>query len=271
MKRRDFLLAVGGLALAPAPSEAAPAAELWPRWQAHDPGSTATVDHGAWARLLERYLKAGPVNLMAYDAVTRDDRDDLEAYIAGLGRTEVSALNRDEQFAFWVNLYNALTVQVILAHYPVESIRDIDISPGLFADGPWGAELVEVEGTALSLDDIEHRILRPIWADPRIHYAVNCASIGCPNLQPLPYTAANREELLERGARQYVNHPRGARIDDGELRVSSIYLWYEVDFGGDDAGVIQHLKSHAGEDLAAGLTGVGEISGHQYNWDLNGA
>ena len=81
---------------------------------------------------------------------------------------------------------------MVLEHYPVKSIRDIDISPGFFASGPWGAKLATVEGEKISLDEIEHRILRPIWKDPRIHYAVNCASLGCPNLQAVPAMIANR-------------------------------------------------------------------------------
>ena len=141
-------------------------------------------------RFLAQHLRTGEDGIarIGYGAVSDEDRKSLDAYIAALAGHPGSrrALNRAEQQAYWINLYNALTVQVILDHYPVESIRDIDISPGLFADGPWGKKLVTIEGEAVSLDDIEHRILRPIWKDPRIHYAVNCASIGCPNLQAGP-------------------------------------------------------------------------------------
>jgi Protein of unknown function, DUF547 len=87
----------------------------------------------------------------------------------------------------------------------VASIRDIAISPGLFSVGPWGRKLIEVEGEPLSLDDIEHRILRPIWRDPRLHYAVNCAALGCPNLRSSAFTAANADILLETAASDYVN------------------------------------------------------------------
>jgi Protein of unknown function, DUF547 len=87
----------------------------------------------------------------------------------------------------------------------VASIRDIAISPGLFSVGPWGGKLIEVEGEPLSLDDIEHRILRPIWRDPRLHYAVNCAALGCPNLRSSAFTAANADILLETAASDYVN------------------------------------------------------------------
>ena len=92
-------------------------------------------------------------------------------------------------------------MKVVLDHYPVDGIRDIDISPGLFAGGPWDKKLVEIEGDDVSLNDIEHRILRPIWRDPCIHYAVNCASIGCSNLRPTAFTAANAERCLRQPRR----------------------------------------------------------------------
>lgn len=171
--------------------------------------------------------------------------------------------------AYWINLYNALTMQVVLEHYPVDSIRDIDISPGWFSDGPWGAKLVGVEGEQLTLDDIEHRILRPIWQDPRIHYTVNCASVGCPNLALEAYTTANYNELAEAGVRAYINSPRGAVVDKGRLKVSSIYAWFKTDFGGTDASVIQHLRQYAEPELAAELDGVKKISDDFYDWSLN--
>lgn len=251
---------------------AAPSAELWPRWQAHDPSSAARIDHAAWNRLLAAYARpqAGSVTRFDYRTVSSDDRAALEAYIADLAKTPISRYSRAEQFAYWVNLYNAVTVDVVLDHYPVRSIRDIDISPGLFANGPWGAKLVTVEGEALSLDDIEHRILRPIWRDPRIHYVVNCAAIGCPNLQTVALTADNAERLMEEAAAAYVNHPRGARIGSRGLVVSSIYAWFEEDFGGSEAGVLNHLRRYAKPELAAKLRGRTGYAQHRYDWSLNG-
>jgi hypothetical protein len=252
---------------------AAPRAELWERWTAHDPAATLAIDHGAFDRLLGTYVVRDPTGLdrFAYGRVSDADREALDAYVAGLSAVPISRYSRAEQLAYWINLYNALTLKVVLAHYPVDSIRDIDISPGLFSDGPWGKKLVEVEGEAVSLDDIEHRILRPIWRDPRIHYAVNCASIGCPNLQEAAFDGANADALLDRAAGEYVNSPRGARLEKGRLTVSSIYVWFRHDFGGDEAAVIAHLKRYAGPDLAAALREVGRIDGDGYDWGLNDA
>jgi hypothetical protein len=252
-------------------SEAAPAARLWARWQAHNTGSTTLIEHSLWQQFLARNLVIGPegINRIGYADVSRQDRQLLDSYLEQLAGQSVTHLNRSEQRAFWINLYNALTIDLVLDHYPVRSIRDIDISPGWFADGPWGKKLINIEGVAVSLDDIEHRILRPIWNDPRVHYAVNCASLGCPNLQPEPFTSHNSEQLLEQAARDYINHARGVRIVQGKLVVSSIYKWFKEDFGGSDAAVIMHLRRYAEPELQSLLERIDNIENNEYNWSLN--
>ncbi len=238
------------------------------RWSSPLPESSATVSHKAWDGFLKSYVSVrGGVNSVDYANVAKSDLRKLDAYLKTLSRTKVSSLNRAEQFAFWVNAYNALTVRTILRRYPVASIFDIDLSPG--ADGPWRKKMFEAEGVKLSLDDIEHRILRPIWKDPRIHYAVNCASFGCPNLATVAYTADNAETLLEKGARDYVNHPRGAEVRDGKLFVSGIYFWFSEDFGGKD-GVLEHVKKYASTALASRLRKVSTVAESGYDWSLNG-
>ena len=255
-------------------AESAPEAELWERWTRSDEQSTTRVDHSAWDRFLQRYLAVAPdgIHRVRYGAVSRDDAGLLRVYLDELQRTPVSSLRRDEQRAYWINLYNAWTLKLVLDRYPVKSIRDLNLSPGLFAKGPWGAKMLKVEDETLSLDEIEHRILRPIWNDPRTHYAVNCASLGCPNLPLRAFTAANMETLLDASARAFVNHPRGVRVEeDGRLYVSSIYDWFAADFGGKDARVIEHLRRYAEPALAAQLAAIEKISGDDYDWALNDA
>lgn len=250
---------------------AAPRAELWERWAENSPSKVA-IDHAEWDEFLSRNVKAGKdgVNRIAYGRVSKADRDLLNAYVDKLQRVPIRRFSRAEQRPYWINLYNATTVKVVLDHYPVESILKISISPGLFSKGPWKKKLLSVDGEEVSLDDIEHRILRPIWKDPRTHYSVNCASLGCPNLQGRAYTAANLEQLLDDGARAYVNNPRGARVDDGRLVASSIYVWFSEDFGG-NAGVIEHLKKYAEPALARQLAGIKRIADDEYDWTLNDA
>ena len=195
----------------PHTARAAPPAELWAKWQARDDQSSAMIDHSAWNRFLHSYVQIGTDGIarIPYARVAASDRGALSADLARLSSLPISRYSRREQFAFWVDLYNALTVQVVLDHYPVSSIRDLSISPGLFSFGPWGKKLIAVEGEALSLDDIEHRILRPIWRDPRIHYAVNCAALGCPP-RPTPRGCSTRRRAITSTTRAGPRSPKAS-------------------------------------------------------------
>lgn len=276
LSRRQLLAgtAFAAASLAAPKARAAPDADLWERWLPYDAANPARIDHDEWSALVQRYRVIGPDGLarFAYRAVTFGDRDRLQRHIDGLAALPIRQFRREAQLAYWINLYNALTTKLILDFYPVKSIRDIDISPGFFTDGPWDYPIVEVEGASLTLNDIEHRILRPIWRTPLIHYGVNCAAIGCPNLASTAFTAENATLLLAEGAAIYVNDARGATIDeDGDFSVSEIYDWYEDDFGGDEDGVIAHLAQYAGEHLRAILVGRDEIDDYHYDWSLNDA
>ncbi len=266
-------LLIAAVGASPLPLQAAPTGKLWARWTAHDPAATATVDHAAWAAFLDRYRSVSPDGIARVDYcnVSPADRAALDAYIDRLAATPISTYARDEQMAYWINLYNALVVRLVLDRFPVASVRDIDISPGVLSDGPWGRKLVEVEGEAVSLGDIQHRILRPIWRDPRVHYAVNCAAVGCPDLAAEPFRGDALEAQLTRAARTYVNHPRGVAIDGGKLIVSKIYTWFREDFGGGDADVLRHLKAYAAPGLAMRLERFDAIDDDRYDWALNRA
>ena len=246
------------------------APKAWEYWENHNAGNTAAVDHSAWDRILKKYVrrdKAG-LNRFAYSKVTGADEVAIKSYIGMLTQVEITDRARSVQLAYWINLYNAVTVSVVLDHYPVKSIRDIDIS-GLLANGPWGKELVSVEEEDLSLDAIEHEILRPIWKDPRIHYAVNCASVGCPNLHDRAFTARNVNSLLDKLASDYINSPRGLNVRNGKITVSKIYDWFAYDFGNSEAGILRHLAKYAKDDRKAALQQIERISNSEYNWLLN--
>jgi hypothetical protein len=251
----------------------APKAERWDFWDARDPGNTTQIDHSSWNTFLGTYVLPGEdgINLVRYASVSDADRQQLKLYIAALEQLPIRQYSSEQQLAYWINLYNALTIDVVLQHYPVDSIRDIDISPGFLADGPWKKKLLTIEGEPLSLNDIEHRILRPVWQDPRLHYALNCASIGCPNLSNSAYQAATIDTRLDQAATSYINHPRGVSFDNGKLTVSSIYSWFRDDFGESDAAVIAHLQRYALEPLQDALADSEKISGYRYDWSLNDA
>lgn len=268
--RHRWLLAISILLLAALLATAASADELAQKFSATDPGSQETIDHAPWQALLDAYVKRGEdgLNRVDYARFKAEGAAQLDSYLEALQRVDVASLNRAEQFAFWVNLYNAKTVDLVLEHYPVPTIREIRLS-GLFSPGPWKSKVVTVAGAQLSLDDIEHRILRPIWRDPRIHYAVNCAAVGCPNLMREAFTGATKDRLLEAAARDFIESPRGVRFKGEAVIVSKIYSWYKEDFGGDDASVLAHIRRYATGALAERLKEAGTISGYEYHWGLN--
>ncbi|HIF10985.1 MAG TPA: DUF547 domain-containing protein [Sneathiellales bacterium] len=246
-------------------------ADFQSRWRTYDQNSTDRLEHSVWERFLEAYVttdQAGATRV-DYNHVRPTDKVMLDAYIAYLERVRIGTYNRQEQMAFWINLYNALTIRLVLRHYPLQSIRDIDISPGWFAVGPWGAPLTKIEGQILSLDDIEHSILRPIWQDPRLHYALNCAAVGCPNLMPRAFTSAGLGAQLDAAARAFVNHPRAVSIESNGVRVSRLYKWYREDFGETDANVLDHLRKFAAVPLSRVLNGVSSFEFSDYDWSLN--
>jgi len=273
-----FILLLAVLAAAPAAAGAlerlfAPRADRWAFWDVRNDHSDQVIDHSQWDALLRHYVVKGQdgINRLAYAQFTAEDRQRLDDYIDTMAQRPIRQYSGMQQLAYWINLYNALTVQTVLQYYPLDSIRDIDISPGFLADGPWGKQLLSIEGQALSLNDIEHRILRPIWQDPRLHYALNCASLGCPNLQDRAFAAEDIDAMLDQAAAAYINHPRGVSIESGKLYVSSIYSWFQSDFGGSDTAVITHLQQFAEPALQAELAGIKRITADRYDWALNDA
>ncbi len=263
-------------AMIPVAANAAPDADLWPAWQVHDDTSDAVINHSAWQVILDHHLVlvSPGVTTFDYASAKTASRAQLGGYLTAMQSIAIDGYNRDQQMAFWINLYNAQTVAVVLDHYPVDSIRDIDISPGLFSSGPWDKKLLVVEGRQLSLNDIEHRILRPIWQDARIHYALNCASVGCPALAASAYDADRIEEQLDKAALAFIRDERAVQLapDGSEVELSSIFDWYRSDFGDSDAAFSDHLARYAGLEFATWLSVHGDdlpISGYHYDWSLN--
>ncbi|WP_281630574.1 DUF547 domain-containing protein [Vibrio sp. St2] len=239
----------------------APKSELWPYWNTSNESNTTKVDHQPWQQILDKYLiTEGEYTLFKYSSVGVQDKQQLKDYIDQLSHINPLQLSKAEQYPYWVNLYNAITVDLILDAYPIKSITKLG---GLFSFGPWGDEVVTINGKELTLNDIEHRILRPIWNDPRTHYAVNCASLGCPNLQSQAFTADNTEALLQQAATTFINSEKGVLIKNGKTQLSSIYDWFADDFGNNQQ-LIQHLAKYRPE--------LSDLSGkfsYEYDWDLN--
>ncbi|MEM6681908.1 MAG: DUF547 domain-containing protein [Pseudomonadota bacterium] len=240
-----------------------------PRYKILSETQSSAVDHSLWDDFLGAYVMPGAdgINRVNYAAVDSGGLALLQRYIAAQEAIDTSTLSADQKLAYWINLYNAATVRLILQNYPIASIRKIKVD----GKGPWDHPVVTVQAKPLTLGEIEHHIVRALFPDPRIHYALNCASIGCPNLAQRAYTAATLEDMLEAGAVAYVNHPRGAKVRGTRVDVSKIYGWYREDFGDDASAVLAHIKAYSRGALAEDLANVTRIGRYSYDWDLNEA
>jgi len=237
-----------------------------PVFRANNPNSNYAVDHSSWNQFLSRNVinDGRGVSRVHYGQISGQDRQLLGNYLQRLQGTDIRVLNRNEQFAYWVNLYNARTVKLVLDNYPVRSIQEINNGKAFDQAGA-----VNVLGRNLSLNDIESGIIRPVYNDPRIHYALNCAAYGCPNLARTAYTSQNLNQRLDDAAYQYVNSDRAVQRTASGLRVSKIYDWYKEDFGGTDQAVITHIQQYANPTTLARINGANQIQGYYYDWSLN--
>ena len=237
--------------------------------------------HTAWSALLSRHVQwnaEGTASTVDYAGFARDSKA-LDAYLDTLStidRPTFDAWNQNDRQAFLINAYNAATVQLILTRYPkLESIKDLG---GLFSS-PWKKEFVDLLGERRSLDSIEHGLIRSAkdYRDPRIHFAVNCASIGCPALRPEAYVGEHLQAQLEDQTSRFLKDRSRNRLaaDGASLQVSKLFDWYAEDFDAHAGGVAKFLADHA-EALALDAVHAGQlregalpIRFSDYNWSLN--
>ena len=245
--------------------------EPWNFWLPCDVTITESIDHGLWQDFLDRVVvrdDQAAMNLVRYGSVSAADRMLLDNYLLAMQALDPRNHARSEQMAFWINLYNAVTVKVVLDHPDKRSIRDM--GGGFFSRGPWNDKLITVAGEGLTLDDIEHRILRPIWKDRRIHFALNCASIGCPELAADAYRARNIEVMLDVAEISYLRSRRAVMFDNNEeLALSSIFDWYATDFAVDEQFLLSYLADHSDDVIARRLRAYRGPIRYQYDWSLN--
>lgn len=230
------------------------------------PGGPATFDHGAWARVLAASVDQG-AGRVDYSAVPQDA---LQDYIVALGRAELEPLGDDARKALLINAYNAFTLQLIVEQ-PARpaSIRALP--------DPWGQARWTVAGSQLSLDDIEHGLLRPVYKDPRLHFALNCASIGCPPLRAAPFEGPGLDAQLDTAVRDALAMERHLQVDGSGLKVTKLLDWYGADFTA--AGwapradsIPEWLAPYAPRDAQAIIEAAGadtRLRHLDYNWALN--
>lgn len=224
----------------------------------------ATFDHADWDALLRAGTKDGLVDY----GVMAARRADLDGYVARLAAADLGALARDELMAFLINAYNALTVVVILDHPGVSSIREIE---GVWTELRW-----TVGGHALTLDGIEHNVLRPFFRDPRVHFALNCASLSCAPLPPWAYRGPTLENQLEERSRAFLTDPANVSLDEGRLRLSRYFDWYGSDFTSSDwapraVSIPAFVARYATEPVRAAVEANPAIGFGfaDYDWSLN--
>ncbi|MBW1816486.1 MAG: DUF547 domain-containing protein [Deltaproteobacteria bacterium] len=231
-------------------------------WNVPPVPGAETVDHDLYGRLLGRYVKDGVVNYQGF----KENEAILDQYLKLLEKTDTRTLSRNEQFAFYVNAYNAWTIKLILTGYPgIESIKDL----GSIFKSPWKKKICRIDGRLLTLDNIEHDILRARFKDPRVHFAVNCASKGCPPLRSEPYRGKVLDQQLDDMTTRFINDPVWNHLEGDTLYASRIFDWFEGDFNDDVPGFF--LK-YAKGDLKRQLEekrGDLRLKYLDYDWSLN--
>jgi hypothetical protein len=224
----------------------------------------APVDYSIYAELLNKHVNDAMVSYAGF----KKDEAKFDEFLKLLEGVDTSKLSRDEHMAFYINAYNAWTIKLILTEYPgIKSIRDI----GNIFSSPWGKEIVRIEGKVLTLDNLEHDILRPKFKDARVHFAINCAALSCPPLISEPYTGARLQEQLQSNAVAFINNPKSNYLKGDELYVSRIFKWFSEDF--DDGDILGYVTKFAQGDLKQKLLqGKDEIGLEylDYDWSLNG-
>ena len=218
------------------------------------PLTKAQVSHDIWDGLLKKYVSVdGIVN---YKSLL-NQRALLKQYLAQISAQHPSdEWGRDEKLTYWINTYNAFTIELILNNYPVKSIKDIN--------KPWDQRIIAIQGKKYSLNDIEHKILRKEFNEPKIHFAIVCASVSCPQLRNEAYNPERLLAQLRDQARKFVNDPTRNNITSSSVQISKIFDWFKDDFTV-DRNLIQFLNIYSKVKIPPST----KIAYLEYNWGLN--
>ena len=228
---------------------------------------TADFDHSKFDRILKTYVDAeGRVD---YNGIAADNT--FREYMRSLENAKADALSRDGQLAFWLNAYNAVTIDKVIKWKPKKSVRETFV-PGVWTGTKFFTSRDHtVAGQRLSQDDIEHEILRKKFQDPRIHFAIVCASSGCPPLPQWAYTAENVQIKLAEETRKYLNSKRGLQIDyvENTMMLSKLFDWFAGDFESKSGSVTNFIKPYLDEKAMAFIDRMPKMSYLEYDWALN--
>lgn len=275
-------LAAPGALATPQP---APAGGPIAEFAANDPKSTQTFSYTLWTRILDTVIEQddkGNVSVN-YGGLGMQGREALNAFVNELTDIPVAQLNKDEQLAFWLNLYNAASLRVMFDQFnstgaagkdfasrnPWTDTQKFSIKKIYTAsENPWTIRNLTVSGVTLSLNDIEHRILYAYWKPELVIYGLSCPLRGCPALNKAPFHGSQTEQQLTAAAQRFIADTGNVKLKGGALRVSELYQWHQALLGG-QAGVLEHLRKYAGP-RGAELAAATQIAGYDFDWKLAG-
>ena len=237
--------------------------------------ANGTDKHALFTEVLQDYVNAGEVN---YTALLSDDR--LQVYISVLENTNPDTITESKaQLAFWLNAYNAFTLQIILQNFPVKSINDLHWG-GLYLGTVlkktiWDKKFITIYGNSYSLNHIEHKIVRAFYDDARVHFALVCASKSCPPLRPEAYEASRLDAQLDDQARIFFSQPEKNHFDLEKQRayLSKILDWFKSDFGANDEEILLFVAKYLPVNIAEAIKTdpkSWKIKHTKYDWSLNG-
>jgi Protein of unknown function, DUF547 len=262
MRRLRFVLSLAILfACSNEPLRAQPAAK-----------ASGEPDYSGWTALLQKYYD--PARGMDYAHLKAQDQQTLQKLRAALGRVNAGGLDKQQQLAYWINVYNVNSVATIVENYPVKSIRDLSTDP-LIRLNVFKKERVPYGNAMLSLNDVENTKIRDGFHDPRIHFAINCAARSCPPIRTEAYSGARLDAQLDDQARRFLTGPNGAKIEmkgtTAVVHVTKIMDWFGKDFDSWAGGKVAFLKKHLPADKARMLAQASkaDFDYDDYDWDLN--
>lgn len=232
--------------------------------------------HSGWDKLLQTYVvDKGPYSQVKYAQLKQQGLTQLNDYlqmVSAVSSNQFAQWSKSQRLAFLINAYNAFTVKIIVDNYPVTSIKDI----GSFFRNTWKIKFFTLFGENTYLDHIEHELIRgnDEYSEPRIHFALVCASVGCPKLQPRAFTAANLHDMLELGVKTFLTDASRNRYNASQktLELSSIFKWYGGDFVKDSGSVENYVAPYITQDLDAQRrikSGDTMVKYLDYDWSLN--
>lgn len=211
------------------------------------------IDHSTWDQFLKKHVDAnGNVN---YEGIKKDETE-LKTYLNQfVNNTPKSSWTKNEKLAYWINAYNAFTIKLIVDNYPLKSIKDIE--------NPWDKKFIPSGGQLISLNHIEHEILRKM-SEPRIHFAINCASVSCPKLLNEAFVAVTLDSQLNKVAKGFINNSKKNELAKNEIKISKIFKWFDKDFE-KNGSIIDFLNSYSNVKIDSNA----KIGYLDYNWNIN--